>query len=218
MILTPGRRKPCKKPGTAAVEHSNLGCSSYGLQVPLRILIALCRSEVATMISQPEHIVRSVVLIAIIASGAAGCSSTRTSPSVPQSQPGSVARPLDSNSVGNRAAAVALNQVGVPYRYGGSSPSGFDCSGLVHYSYASAGKSIPRTTAGQWANLSPVEGRKLRTGDLLFFSIAGKMSHVGLYLGDDRFVHAPSTGKVVSVESLRSDYYRQAFIRAARPR
>lgn len=170
------------------------------------------------MISQPERIVRSVVLIAIIASGAVGCSSTQTSPSVSKSQPGSVVRPRDSSSVGDRAARVALDQVGAPYRYGGSSPSGFDCSGLVHYSYASAGKSIPRTTAGQWANLSPVEDRKLRTGDLLFFSISGKMSHVGMYLGNDRFVHAPSSGKVVSIESLRSDYYRKAFIRAGRPR
>jgi cell wall-associated NlpC family hydrolase len=57
----------------------------------------------------------------------------------------------------------------------------------------------------------------MRAGDLLFFRISGKMSHVGLYLGAGRFVHAPSSGKVVSVETLTSDYYRQAFIRAGRP-
>jgi len=113
---------------------------------------------------------------------------------------------------------VALNQVGVPYRYGGSTPSGFDCSGLVHFSYANAGKFIPRTTSGLWADLAPVETRHMQTGDLLFFSISGKMSHVGMYLGDGRFVHAPSSGKVVSIESLESDYYRKALIRAGRPR
>ena len=120
--------------------------------------------------------------------------------------------------VGERAAAVALQQVGVPYRYGGSTPSGFDCSGLVHYSYANAGKSVPRTTAALWNDLTPVQNRNMRVGDLLFFSISGKMSHVGMYLGGGRFVHAPSSGKVVSVESLGSDFYRQAFIRAGRPR
>ena len=107
--------------------------------------------------------------------------------------------------------------VGTPYRYGGNTPRGFDCSGLVHYSYASVGMNIPRTTAGQWADLTPVDKQNLRTGDLLFFSISGKISHVGMYLGDSRFVHAPSTGKTVSIASLRSDYYRKAFIRAGRP-
>ena len=113
---------------------------------------------------------------------------------------------------------VAMQQVGAPYRYGGSTPSGFDCSGLVHYSYANAGKNIPRTTAGQWANLTPVDDAQIRVGDLLFFNISGKMSHVGMYLGDGRFVHAPSTGRAVSIENLGSDYYRKAFIRAGRPR
>ncbi len=58
----------------------------------------------------------------------------------------------------------------------------------------------------------------MRAGDLLFFRISGKMSHVGMYLGNGRFVHAPSSGKVVSIERLGSDYYREAFIRAGRPR
>lgn len=153
------------------------------------------------MISQPADGVRRVVMLLLVLVAAAGCSST---PGKPQ-------------SVAERAASVALGQIGVPYRYGGSSPSGFDCSGLVHYSYATAGKNVPRTTAGQWAQLAPVAKRDLQTGDLLFFNIAGKMSHVGVYLGDGRFVHAPSTGRTVSIESLGSDYYRNAFIRAGRP-
>ena len=153
------------------------------------------------MISQPVCIVRSVALIAIVISGSIGCAST----------------PASNASAGERAATVATGQVGVPYRYGGSTPTGFDCSGLVHYSYASVGMNIPRTTAGQWADLTPVDKQNLRTGDLLFFSISGKISHVGMYLGDSRFVHAPSTGKTVSIASLRSDYYRKAFIRAGRP-
>jgi cell wall-associated NlpC family hydrolase len=112
---------------------------------------------------------------------------------------------------------VALRQVGTPYRYGGAAPGGFDCSGLVHYSYLKAGKSVPRTTSQLWNATATVERRKIRAGDLLFFNIDGKMSHVGLYIGGSRFVHAPSSGKKVSVESLESDFYRHAFIRAGRP-
>jgi len=160
------------------------------------------------MISQPSNIIRRLALIIIVASGVSACSSQK-----PVVQPSSGTKV----GVGERAAAVALRQVGVPYRYGGTTPSGFDCSGLVYYSYANAGKSVPRTTAGLWTTLAPVEGHRMRAGDLLFFNIAGKMSHVGLYLGGGRFVHAPSTGKVVSVENLSSGYYRNAFIRAGRP-
>ena len=169
------------------------------------------------MISQPARIVRSVVLIAVAVSVTAGCASKQAvtlvsgSESVPATKSPSLSRTAE------RAATVALQQVGVPYRYGGSTPRGFDCSGLVHYSYASVGKNIPRTTAGLWEGLAPVDDRNMRVGDLLFFSMSGKMSHVGLYLGGGRFVHAPSSGKVVSIEDLQSDYYSRAFIRAGRP-
>jgi len=120
-------------------------------------------------------------------------------------------------STGERAAVVAVRQIGIPYQYGGSTTRGFDCSGLVQYAYANVGKHIPRTTTEQWRQLTPVNGNNLRVGDLLFFRIAGKVSHVGMYLGNRRFVHAPSTGRQVSTASLDSDYYRRAFIRAARP-
>jgi cell wall-associated NlpC family hydrolase len=125
------------------------------------------------------------------------------------------ARPV---SLGERAAEVAVQQVGVPYRYGGNSPAGFDCSGLVHYSYSRAGKPVPRTTAALWDALLPVASPDMRTGDLLFFRIEGKMSHVGLYLGGGRFVHAPSSGRSVVIEDLDDAFYRRALIRAGRPR
>ncbi|MDJ0906792.1 MAG: C40 family peptidase [Woeseiaceae bacterium] len=130
---------------------------------------------------------------------------------------GCASSPVSTDSVGETAARVALGQVGTPYRYGGSSPAGFDCSGLVHYSYRQAGMSIPRTTAGQWAELTPVNGREMQAGDLLFFSIEGKMSHVGLYLGNGTFVHAPSSGRTVEIQRLDSAFYRSAFLRAGRP-
>ena len=119
--------------------------------------------------------------------------------------------------VGSRAARVALSQVGVPYRYGGASPGGFDCSGLVQYSYRQVGATIPRTTGQLWRYTQPVSRSDLRPGDVLFFSIAGRMQHVGLYLGDGQFVHAPKSGRTVSVASLADAFYQSAFLRAGRP-
>ena len=115
------------------------------------------------------------------------------------------------------AAQIARDQVGVPYRYGGSDRRGFDCSGLVQYAYSKVGMSVPRTTAAQWQGLDPVSRASLRPGDVVFFRIEGKISHVGMYLGGGRFVHAPETGRTVSVESLSSPFYANAFARGGRP-
>lgn len=136
---------------------------------------------------------------------------------LPPIQADSPASPIASqNTVGQRAAAIALRQLGTPYRYGGQTPAGFDCSGLVHYAYGQAGKSVPRTTGALWSRTLPVRRDELRAGDLLFFSIDGKMQHVGLYVGEGRFAHAPSSGRTVTVESLSADFYRQAFLRGGR--
>ena len=99
----------------------------------------------------------------------------------------------------------------MPYRYGGADRQGFDCSGLVYYAYSNAGKRVARTTAGLWSSLKPVAKNRLQVGDVLFFNIDGKPSHVGLYLGRGKFVHAPSTGRHVVVADLGSEFYRRAF-------
>lgn len=112
---------------------------------------------------------------------------------------------------------MAVRQLGIPYRFGGTTVAGFDCSGLAQYAYARAGKRIPRTTAQQWQELAPVARNRLVAGDLLFFRIDGKISHVGLYLGENRFVHAPSSGRKVSIAELDSDFYKRAFVRGGRP-
>ncbi len=127
-------------------------------------------------------------------------------------------RTVERRTVGEHAAEVAISQVGIPYRYGGSTTTGFDCSGLISYSYAVAGRAMPRTTSALWQELRPVASRDLQVGDVLFFDIEGKMSHVGLYLGEQRFVHAPSSGKRVSIANIDTGYYRQALIRGGRPR
>jgi len=107
---------------------------------------------------------------------------------------------------------------GKPYRYGGNTPRGFDCSGLVQYSYARAGVDLPRSTESLWRNSSSIATRNLQPGDLLFFNQEGKRSsHVAIYIGRERFVHAPSTGKQVSVDKLDSSYWSRHLESARRP-
>jgi len=167
------------------------------------------------MIAQPARIIRIFTLAITVLWLVSACASNPASPgATSRGSSGAAVR----DNVGQQAAAIALDQVGVPYRYGGSSPDGFDCSGLVQYSYSRAGKRVPRTTGQLWSATNTVGRRDLRVGDLLFFNVGGKMSHVGLYLGGQRFVHAPSSGRTVAVASLDSPYYKTAFARAGRPR
>ena len=160
------------------------------------------------MIAQTARNIRRLI-ISLTVITLAGCAS---SGSVSERQ-----QVATKSSSADRAVAVAMQQVGVPYQFGGSTPRGFDCSGLVHYSYAQVGRSVPRTTATLWSGLRPISRSDMQVGDVLFFEISGKMSHVGLYIGRDQFVHAPSSGKSVSVDSLRSSFYSRAFVRAGRP-
>jgi len=107
--------------------------------------------------------------------------------------------------------------VGKPYRYGGSSPSGFDCSGLVQYSFKQAGVTLPHNTVKQRSASRQVKVAELRRGDLLFFDQEGKKnSHVGIYLGDGRFVHAPSSGKSVRSDALSNPYWKKHLSEARR--
>ncbi|MEL6869729.1 MAG: C40 family peptidase [Pseudomonadota bacterium] len=115
------------------------------------------------------------------------------------------------------AATVAQQQIGVRYQYGGSDPSGFDCSGLVRFAYQQAGLTTPRTTGELWQAVKTVPESQIRAGDLLFFDIGGKPSHVGIYVGDGYFVHAPSTGRVVSRERVSSEFYRRSLVKVGRP-
>ena len=121
------------------------------------------------------------------------------------------------HGIGPNAARHAQEMVGKPYRYGGTSPNGFDCSGLVQYSYLRAGISVPRTTRSQLKAGAAVSKNSLRAGDLVFFDQEGKKSsHVGIYIGNGRFVHAPSSGKRVRINSLNERYWKKHFATARR--
>lgn len=118
---------------------------------------------------------------------------------------------------GERAAWIAREQVGVSYQYGGMSPTtGFDCSGLVHYSYAQAGVTVPRTSRDQFRASQKISLADARPGDILFFQDEEKLSHVGIYLGQRRFVHAPSSGRTVSVADIDSPYYQTHLVAVGR--
>ncbi len=166
------------------------------------------------MIAQPARIIRIFALAITVLCMGAACSSLPRESDL--DTPGTT-RVSGAGNTGEKAAAYALQQVGVPYRYGGSGPDGFDCSGLVQYSYSRAGLSVARTTAQLWTTTRAVDRQELQVGDLLFFRFNGKMSHVAMYIGGQRFVHAPSSGKAVTVASLNTAYYQEAFMRARRP-
>ena len=113
--------------------------------------------------------------------------------------------------------SIAATLVGSPYRYGGSSPRGFDCSGLVYYAYGKAGIGVPRTTQAQYRQAERVPLSQLHPGDLLFFRLGSQpVAHVGIYAGNDRFIHAPSRGKQVSYDSLNNAYWQTRLLAAGR--
>jgi cell wall-associated NlpC family hydrolase len=122
----------------------------------------------------------------------------------------------------NEVTFAAMQQVGKPYRYGGSSPkTGFDCSGLVNYVYReSVGIKLPRTTKALNAMHVPaVVKDDLQTGDLVIFATgkSSKADHAGIYVGKGRFVHAPSTGGKVRLDEMADNYWQRSFLTGKRP-
>ena len=116
-------------------------------------------------------------------------------------------------------ASTALSLRGAPYRNGGTTPEGFDCSGFVQYVYRLHGVSVPRETREQFRLGRNLRRDDLVPGDLVFFTtVAPGASHVGIVIGPDQFVHAPSERGVVRVERLSADYWNRRFIGARRPR
>ena len=113
--------------------------------------------------------------------------------------------------------STALRFVGVPYRDGGSDPSGFDCSGFVQYVFARLGTVLPREVRDQFQLGREVDVKDVKPGDLLFFETVGRgASHVGMVVGGDQFVHAPSSRGVVRVERFTASYWAMRFVGARR--
>ncbi|MFN2381629.1 MAG: C40 family peptidase [Guyparkeria sp.] len=116
------------------------------------------------------------------------------------------------------AVIQAVAQLGTPYQWGGeSAEKGFDCSGLTQHAFKAASIELPRTSAQQYRATQRIERESLRPGDLVFFRLDGKrVDHVGLYVGGDRFIHAPSSGKTVSFASLDNAYWSRKYVGGGR--
>jgi len=138
----------------------------------------------------------------------AGCSQRRITPGVPAK-----------TSLGAKVADTAIAQIGRPYRSGGSTPQrGFDCSGLVFWSYGQHGVQIPRTTTGQAKAGVSISRSRLMPGDIVVFrepSGPNKL-HTGIYIGDDDFVHSPNSRTTVRIDNINASHWRRAFMSGRR--
>jgi cell wall-associated NlpC family hydrolase len=138
-----------------------------------------------------------------------GPRSTPTASAAPPSEPESPRVVVSEYEV----VGTALDLRGVPYKNGGTDPTGFDCSGFTQYVFARYGVSLPREVRDQFKTGTPVDRKTLEPGDLIFFTTTEPgASHVGIAVGGDEFVHAPSTSGVVRVERFSSSYWAPRFI------
>ena len=174
----------------------------------------------------PRRLLTALVLVAVVLGSAAGASAElRPDSDPPVTRPAVVIDEAEVRhpalrlirrraTLGERAAKIALRAVGVPYRWGGSSPrSGFDCSGLVYWAYNHLGVRLPHSSYALHGLGRRVSRSRLRPGDVLFFSGLG---HVGVYIGRSRMVHAPQSGQRVEVVRLSGSYYTRSFVGARR--
>jgi cell wall-associated NlpC family hydrolase len=155
-----------------------------------------------------------VVSISLAACVSTPPRATAPLPAAPVSGPAGSAVPQP----GRRALLVdnAMSMLGQPYRFGGAAPGGFDCSGLVVYAASGAGIRVPRTAREQLQTGRPVPRGAVRGGDLVFLHLARKELHVGIAIDAERFVHAPSAGGYVRVDTLGAPPYAKGFVGARR--
>jgi hypothetical protein len=133
----------------------------------------------------------------------------------PDEYPAITGQGIDQNRLRTGLVVSAKRFIGVPYRWGGvSDRSGFDCSGLTMAVYQLNGVTLPRTSEAQWETGAPVSQKDLSEGDLVFFSTKrnGDISHVGIYIGNGEFIHAPGKGKEITIESLSSSYFQRRYV------
>jgi len=125
--------------------------------------------------------------------------------------------PMKNVTTGAMVADLAQKQIGAPYRFGGETPTGFDCSGLIRYVYQQIGITVPHSSRLLYKQAKKIRLANVLPGDLLFFNISkNKVSHVGIYATTGQFIHAPSSGKHVSIARLDNPYWKKRLIGAGR--
>ena len=167
--------------------------------------IGYIRSDLVTLLEKPYY-----------NSGSSSSGSSYSSATGYDNSYSSGSSSSSSTSLGQQIAVFGMQYVGYPYVYGGTSPSGFDCSGFVQYIYRQFGYSINRTATAQLANGYYVSYDSLMPGDLVFFGSGSSASHVGMYIGGGEFVHAANSRSGVKISSLSESWYAARYIGARR--
>ena len=185
-------------------------------------LIASQKTKIASLNSQIQQLVgerkarlaREARARAAAAAAARAAQASAPSPAPAPVEPTSGAPAPPANSLGEQAVQIAEGELGVPYVWGGASPSGFDCSGLTMWVYAQLGIHLDHYTGSQWNAGPHVPEDQLAPGDLVFFE--PDIGHVGMYIGNGEFIHAPHTGTVVQISSLSDSWYAAEYQGAVR--
>ncbi len=177
------------------------------LQTQSAVISQLAQQEQMILSQTKEQIAKEKQLQQRINQSRAVNTSTQTYKSSPSAT--AVKTVFSGTASGSEAVRIAKSYIGVPYVYGGTTPNGFDCSGFVQYVYRQMGISINRVAADQARNGVYVAKEDLQPGDLVFFAKPGRtIHHVGMYVGNGQYIHAPYTGRSITIENLtRKDYY-----------
>lgn len=177
------------------------------LQTQAAVISQLAQQEQMILNQTKEQIAKEKQLQQRINQSKAVSTSTQTYKSSPSAT--AVKTVFSGTASGAEAVRIAKSYIGVPYVYGGTTPNGFDCSGFVQYVYRQMGISINRVAADQARNGVYVAKEDLQPGDLVFFAKPGRtIHHVGMYVGNGQYIHAPYTGRTITIENLtRKDYY-----------
>ncbi len=206
---------------TATLPHDHSASRARrGSRLLLAALLALAAAPALAENSVIPALDLPAAKPAPVVAAPAAIASPDTSPLVEQLQALKAAQAAPSTS--DKVKSVmqrAFSLLGTPYRWGGTSPdTGFDCSGLVGYVFRTIGIDLPRVSREMAGSGTPVNDRNaLAEGDLVFFGRNGKrIDHVGIYVGDGKFLHAPRTGRDVTVSSLTTGYWSQKFLQARR--
>ena len=196
----------------AVRKYLNEGNSTYSLDFLGRHCYRLIMHENRCSYYLRGSLRLGLFLLLILCLTMQGCGKTRIA-GLGDSAPGSTGV-----KSGSAVIATAKSQIGKPYKYGGTTPkTGFDCSGLIMWSYQQHGVKVPRLAKDQARYGKAVKQSQLRLGDIVVFQISSRSGvHTGLYSGNGKFVHSPSSGKYIREDSMYTDYWKRRYVSARR--